>query len=298
VSQKNIGLSIEEITTYFSVIDVIDEYVFVRSARKCDFLAYTKEVYDVLFETTIETLLSKIKKYTWNKKIKGTFCVRSIEFEKEIATAIWHKLKKPKVDLKNPNTLIHFFFFENKVYCGIRKWINPHTFFERKAHLRPEFYPASLDPQLALAMVNLSRGKKIVDPFCGTGGILIEGAYSKRKMIGYDISKWMLEKCTANLKNYKLKVPTAVGDATKFIKKCDAIVTELPFGKNTKSQDLVSLYTKFLENAARNTRRMVVSFPDFVDYNKLIRKTKWNVENDFAIYIHKSLTKHVVVMRR
>ncbi len=147
-------------------------------------------------------------------------------------------------------------------------------------------------------MINLSKAKKIVDPFCGTGGILIEGAYSGRKMCGYDISAWMLEKCRTNLKNYKLKVPVFVGDAAAFVKKCDAIVTELPFGKNTKSQDLISLYTCFLENAKKSTKIIVVSFPDFIDYKKIINKTGWKIENDFAVYVHKSLTKHVVVMKR
>ena len=48
---------------------------------------------------------------------------------------------------------------------------------------------------------------------------------------------------------------------------------ELPFGKNTKSQDLLLLYSRFLENAKKSTAKIVVSFPHFVDYKTICRKT-------------------------
>lgn len=295
ISLKNPALSIAEIKALYPVISHYGEFVFVKEAKPKK-LAYTKEIYDVLFQTKSRNLLKDAKKYRWDKKIKKTYCIRSHALEKEIADTIWLALKKPKVDLENPEQSIHFFFIGKKIYCGLLEWKNDNAFFQRKAHLRPELYPASLDSQLALAMVNLSKGKKIADPFCGTGGILIEGALAGRAMFGYDISQWMIEKCKKNLAFYTLKVPALVGDATTFSKKCDAIVTELPFGKNTRSQDLVKLYTAFLLNAKNNTKRIVVSFPEFIDYNKIIKKTGWKIENDFAVYVHKSLTKHVVVL--
>ncbi len=298
ISQKNPALSIAEIKTYFSVIKTHNSFVLVDAAGTYEFLAYTKEVYSVLFSCSAGELLATLQKYDWNKKIKGSFCVRSEHQEKELAGILWHALKNPSVDLETPDVCIHFFYFGTTIYCGLQEWKNPHTFLQRKAHVRPEFYPASLDPQLALAMVNLSCGKKIVDPFCGTGGILIEGALTGRQMSGYDISTWMLEKCKKNIDYYSLKIPLYVGDATTFVEKCDAIVTELPFGKNTKSQDMVKLYTTFLENAKKNTKKMVVSFPDFIHYNKLLKQTGWTIEHDFAVYVHKSLTKHVVVLWR
>ncbi len=296
VSQKNPLLSIAEISAWFPIVRTEGEFVFVKAAKKYDFFAYIKEVYTFLFETSLHRLAKAVETFNWNAHIKGSFCIRSPEFEKEIADVVWHRLKNPKVNLENPEHSIHFLFAGKKAYCGILQWQNPNTFLQRKAHLRPELYPASLDPQLALAMINLSKGRKIVDPFCGTGGILIEGAFSGRKMYGYDISRWMVEKCKKNLAFYKLNVPAAVGDATTFRKKCNAIVTELPFGRNTKSQDLDALYRKFLENAKNSTNKIVVSFPDFVDYPRIIAHAGWIIEHDFAVYVHASLTKHVVVM--
>ncbi len=307
LSQKNLPLAQAEIASFYSVQKTKENYVFVSSKKILDIpLAFTKEIHDILFFCRRKDLEKHIRKYNWNRKIKGSFCARSDvqDIERKLGGMIWDILQKPIVDLEHPDTLIHFFFIGNAVYAGLRLWKNNNAFLQRKAQLRPGFYPASLDPQLALGIVNLSGVKKnalVVDPFCGTGGILIEAAFSGRKAIGFDISKWMLKKCTQNLEHYKIKnkvVSVTVGDATTFRKKCAAIVTELPFGKNTRSQDLVLLYSQFLSNAKKNTNILVVGFPDFIDYIKICRKTGWKIKHDFRWYLHQTLSKHVVVATR
>lgn len=301
-SKKDPALSKAEIEAlYPKQVKESSEAVFLIQSRNEDYkkLAYTKEVHEILFSTPTKKLFSKIEQWNWQKTIGTTsYAIRSKENEKKIADTIWNTLKKPKVSLKNPNKEIHFFSIKKTVYATLLLWKNPNTFLQRKPHLREEQYPASLDPQLAAAMINLGGSTKgtIVDPFCGTGGILIEGVLSGRKMIGFDKSKWMLEKCKKNLEQYNLFVPLKQQDATTFQKKCAAIVTELPFGKNTQSQDLVKLYTLFLQNAKKSTKTIVVSFPDFIDYKKIVKKTGWKIKYDFAWYLHKSLTKHVVVL--
>ena len=316
LSQKNLTLALAEARALYGArnVSASHEHAFVKSTKKTteekkplyEKLAFTKAAYDILFSCSAKKLEKNLKKYAWNKTINGTFCVRSSTDERKFASIIWGSLKHPHVDLVNPDLLIHFFFISKKVYVTKQLWQNSHTFLDRKAQHRPGFYPASLHPQLALGMVNLSgvvsrysNSGLIVDPFCGTGGILIETALSGRKCAGFDISNWMLEKCLQNLLFYQIKnVLVQKGDATTFRKKCAAIVTELPFGKNTKSQDLILLYTSFLKNAAQNTSTVVVSFPDFVNYKKICRQEKWKIVSDFRWYLHASLSKHVVVLKR
>ncbi len=310
LSQKHLPLALAEVCTLYGARNVrtSNKYAFVKFAKEKSNakktkkhykkLAFTKAAYEILFSSSQKKLETDLKKYNWNKTITGTFCVRGSVDEQKFASIIWDSLKHPRVDLKNPATLIHFFFIGRKIYATKLLWKNENAFLHRKPQYRPALYPASLDPQLALAMVNLSgviRGT-IVDPFCGTGGILIEAALSGREAIGYDISRWMLGKCKQNLKYYKLKIPISVKDATIFSRKCKAIVTELPFGKNTKSQDLVLLYTLFLKNAKNNTKKVVVSFPDFVDYKEIIKKADWKILYDFHWYLHATLSKHIVVL--
>ncbi len=307
LSQKNLPLAQAEVASFYAIKNTTKEYAFVSSKQIAAIpLAFTKEIHEIVFSCTKKDLEKKIRGYNWNKKVKGSFCVRSDvqEIERKLGGMIWDGLRKPKVDLEHPDTLIHFFFIGNRAYTGLRLWKNDNAFLLRKAQLRPGFYPASLDPQLALGIVNLSSAKKnavVVDPFCGTGGILLEAALSGRSAVGFDISPWMLDKCKQNLQHYKIKnkmASVATGDATTFRKKCTAIVTELPFGKNTRSQDLLSLYTRFLENARTNTDTIVVGFPNFIDYKKICRKTGWKIKHDFKWYLHQTLSKHVVVLRK
>lgn len=171
----------------------------------------------------------------------------------------------------------------------------------RKPHLRPQLHPSSLSPKLAKCLINLTGIKKgyILDPFCGSGGILIEAALMNLKPIGYDIDEVMLRRAIINLthyniKNFKLKLT----DATKIKKKFNYIVTDLPYGKNTAVKDLNKLYLNFLKNLKKILiKKAVIVFPDFINYKPLIKKSKLKLEKEFSYYIHKSLSKKIVVLK-
>lgn len=308
LSQKHLPLSIAEVEALYpdALVEVNDHIAFVKSEKKYyEQLTFTKAVHDILFFCSPKNIFSLIKKYPWGKLIKNPYCIRSPLEERKIAAEIWHSLQKPNVSLENPKTEIHFIFIGKKVYATKLLWENDNTCLQRKPHTRPGFYPASLDPQLARAMVNLSgvvsdrKGRAIVDPFCGTGGILIEAAFLRHRCYGYDYSSWMLKKCKQNIAHYDLKnVVLQQGDAKTFLKKCAAIVTDPPYGKNTKSQDIVALYHAFLENAKQSTNKMVMNFPNTVDYRKIIRSTQWRIQKEFSWYVHGSLTRMIVVLGR
>ncbi|MBT4060116.1 MAG: hypothetical protein HOE69_07420 [Euryarchaeota archaeon] len=71
----------------------------------------------------------------------------------------------------------------------------------RTAPKRPFFKPISLDPRLARAMVNLAcpNGGNILDPFCGTGGILLEAASIGLHAFGSDADSRMVWGSRENL---------------------------------------------------------------------------------------------------
>ena len=128
--------------------------------------------------------------------------------EKNLASYIWDKVKKPKVKLENSKTHIEVFFTKNKVYCCLLLRKLKHSFGERRSHLRPRPSPISLHPRLARAMVHLTgagENEVILDPFCGSGGILIESGLIGMKSVGYDINKKMIWKSMVNLKHYRIK---------------------------------------------------------------------------------------------
>ncbi len=117
------------------------------------------------------------------------------------------------------------------------------------------------------------------------------------KLIGYDLDKLQLKRAEINLKHYKIKNYKLINkDARNINEKVYAIVTDLPYGKGSKVRNRNILYREFLENSSKITNNMVIIFPDFVNHKKIISKTKWKVKKEFSEYIHKSLTRKIVVL--
>ncbi len=307
LSKQNIDLSKQEVLALTKKQDfmLIDNLLIINSNFK-DYrrLAYTKEVYDLLFISNPKNLLTDMKNFNWQKIYKTNFCLRTHNAkgfrEKTLAGYIWNKIKSPKVNLKSPITEIHLFFIKNKVIGALLKYKNKQEFEKRKPHLRPELHPSSLNPRLARALINITgiEKDKLLDPFCGSGGILIEAGLINLKPVGYDIDKIMLKRAEINLKHYKIKnYKLKQQDATKIKTKFDYIVTDLPYSRKTKKQDLTKLYLNFLKTLKKILKKKaVIGFPNFIDYNQLIEKSKLKIEKEITYYLHKSLTKKIIVL--
>ncbi|MBU1202160.1 MAG: methyltransferase domain-containing protein [Nanoarchaeota archaeon] len=302
LSKQNLDLSVAEVLALsknekYTLIDnllVLDELVDYKR------LAYTKSVYELLFLCEKKELKNKLQNYDFEKIYRENFrlnVIGSSEFETgKLADIIWKKIKKPVVDLKNAKTKIDIIFSKQIFVCLLIEELKD-KFEKRRAHLRPYNHPTSLHPRLARCLVNLANSKRILDPFCGSGGILIEAGLISLDICGFDIDKIMLKRCKENLeyfkiKNYKLEEK----DALKIDRKFECIVTDLPYGKNSKVKDLKETYFKFLFKASKCVERMVVVFPDCVDSEKIIKESGWNVKNSFNYYIHKSMTKKIFIL--
>ena len=176
-------------------------------------------------------------------------------------------------------------------------------FLSRRAHLLPAGHPTSLHPKLARALVNLTGAKKgdiILDPFCGAGGILIEAGLLGIKVIGFDIDRIMLKRAKINLDYVKVQgYELILKDATTISKHFDYIVTDLPYGRNSKlsEKELEILYLKFFKVLKKiKVKKAVVGLPDFVSYKSLIKKAGLKIKKEFDWYLHKSLTKKILIL--
>ena len=77
------------------------------------------------------------------------------------------------------------------------------------------------------------------------------------------------------------------------------IATDLPYSKNTKDVDTDKLYTNFLKLLKKQlTAKAVIGLPSTVSYKKMINNAGLKLEKEFSIYIHKSMTKRIVVMSK
>ncbi|MBI3033789.1 methyltransferase domain-containing protein [Candidatus Woesearchaeota archaeon] len=272
-------------------------------------LAYSVSAFSVLFHSSRRDFTSRFRGYKWNNVYSGSFSVRIKDFsrnplnlsEKELASIIWRKLKNPAVNLENPSTPVVIIATDKGIYCCIIMAELKHDFESRLPKNRPGFSPVSLHPKLARAVVNLTGIRKgiILDPFCGTGGLLIEAGLMGFKPIGFDIDDAMLDKSIANLNQAGIGNFVLVNqDATTIKSRYDFIAADLPYGINSRlSAELNELYSRFLARLRKILgKRAVIVFPDFVDFRKLARNSDLKLVSVYSCYIHKGLTKKIAVL--
>jgi len=272
--------------------------------NKLSRLSLSHYIDEFLFSCKVEELFDYAKKI----KVNGTFKVRVknvggkkiSNIEKKVGESI-----SGKVDLKNPENEIRI-VVSDRCFAGkkILK-IDRKQFDKRKPQFRPFFSPISLHPRLARAIVNLSRIKQnqvLFDPFCGTGGILIEAGLIGAKTVGSDIDEKMVEGCRENLKFFGIKnhnvFQSDVGDANV---KCDAIVTDPPYGRSasTKKENIGKLYERAFEvfrKTLKKDRYLVIALPDkrFME----LGKNYLNLLEAYPVRVHRSLTRYFCAYRK
>lgn len=263
-------------------------------------LAYTNAVYQLLF-ISLKNLERDMQNFSWQAVCKKDFCLRFRQNHKEepkLAGYIWNKLQKPKVNLERATTQIEL-FKTDKAYCCLLLFAQKEDFEGRKAHLRPGFMPVSLHPKLARCLVNLTGVEQglLLDPFCGTGGILIEAGLIGLKTKGYDNDREMIDKCRQNLEHFSIKKYQLVQRNALNLEKTGYIATDLPYGISTKRQDFKKLYTAFFKIVEKQLgKRAVIAVPSHLDARPLTRKLR--LVREFLYYIHKSLTKKILVIEQ
>jgi len=320
LSKENISLAKSEVLRllkprYFLLVD---NYLFVTVNKISDDyyrLAYAKKAYLLLFSARQEWLKERIDCFEWGNHYSGSYRLGLSNFKdsrnlkrgekNEVTDALFYSIRskikrKPNVNLSNPKTKFEFVILNNRVYALRELWKNKQDFSSRKAHNRPFLHPTSLHPKLARACINLS-GKKsgtILDPFCGSGGILIEAGLLGFKVVGNDLEKKMLSGAEKNLKYFKIRDFKLVNkDALKLGQKASAIITDVPYGKGSKlKQDLQGLVKDFLKSSYSKASVIVLMLPDFVDIKKA--KGKWRIVGKFEHYLHKSLTKKIYLLEK
>jgi tRNA (guanine10-N2)-dimethyltransferase len=314
LSGENLDLAKEEVLALAGTNDywMFENVLIVDADFKFGRLAMSRQVCQLLFECSSKDIEQKMEDFDWKKVYQRNFSLRIInighvklhEQEAGLAKYIWRKVQEPRVDLEHASTKIEVIVTEEKILVTkVLKDIE-HEFAKRHPKTRPEQHPTTISPKLAHACVNLTGipvGKVLVDPFCGTGGILIEAGLMLFNTVGYDISDKMLRRCEKNLDFYKIKrFHLENRDSTQLTNLVDYVVTDLPYGKSSEvTKDINTLYVDFLKTLRSILRyKAVLVFPSTVDHRKLLSDTDFVVENEFRIYVHKSLSRNIVVLSK
>jgi tRNA (guanine10-N2)-dimethyltransferase len=208
------------------------------------------------------------------------------------------------VDLDDPEHELNAFFAEGICALGWLVAESVRGYGDRRPTDRPFFQPGSMDPLLARALVNAAGarpGATVLDPMCGTGGILVEAGLVGARTIGVDAQAKMASGSRANLAHYlDGGWGVARGDARSLPVvdgAVDAVVFDAPYGRQSKIEGrLDRLVLEALEEARRVASRCVVVGDR--PWAQPAHEAGWRTEAAFDRQVHRSLTRYVLALRR
>lgn len=295
--------------------DNLDSYYKILTRR----LGYTHEVHEMIVRSDVDNLDSDVSSIDWSEYIDESFAVRVKRFhsqidtvgtERNVGTLILNNCDGIKVNLTKPKSLVRVVAFENNFYVAIERIkLNKKHFEDSKPHKRPFFYPGSMNPKLARCMVNLSRikeGQLLLDPFCGTGGILIEAGLIGCKVVGSDVY-WKMKNGTAiNLDYYGItdyRTFNVDVRELKMYEKVASVVTDPPYGISTSTGDVDGdeIFNEFFHSIYDNMKDdayLCMASPHYVDLDPMVEDVGFEIVEQYRIKMHKSLTRIISVIRK
>ncbi|MDD3753340.1 MAG: TIGR01177 family methyltransferase [Methanobacterium sp.] len=285
-------------------------------------LSYTHEMIHIIINADENKLISEAKNCPWKKYVLSDYAVRvkkmdrksslkTSDLEWEMGSIIKKTLgKNAQVKLKDPSILIKIILQDGMAFVGYKiGQISKKHFYNLKPHKRPFFFPGSMSPKLARCMVNLTRvhtGETLLDPFCGTGGILIEAGLIGTMVIGTDIDYKMVEGTKENLQHCDIQdyhVFQEDARKLKLPKVVDAIVTDPPYGisASTGGESSENLYSQSmisLERLIKDDGLLCLATPHYLNLDEIFKGTKFKIIEQHHIRMHKSLTRVISVLKK
>ncbi|MFW9906403.1 MAG: DNA methyltransferase [Candidatus Thorarchaeota archaeon] len=236
--------------------------------------------------------------------------VLSLEISSYIGAQIIKQNPSKQVDLTNPQEKFivilskHGLWFGQLTSHSLRKEIK-----QRAAHKRPFFHPSSMNPLLQRTMVNLAAikpGKWLLDPFCGTGGALIEAAILEIRSVGVEINRKIIWGAFQNLqanKNIRDSTDLVFGDAIHLpfrMESISGIVTDPPYGTASSTrgfdlQDLLIRVFQAIRYTLTSNARVVIAIPSTINIEEKLAQILNATYRKFLHYVHKSLTRKIIV---
>jgi len=307
LSKDNLELAIDEVIAIakmydrFSKVKIISNLVIIQSktnwseiSNRASFVKVSGQILRKMSGLFLDEANFEILK---NAK---TFVCRIInlssnqfnipELENSMGDMI-SKFSHVKVKMESPDITVYLIFTNKENFFGFSKMV--------KQKMRPKktkTYPHELDWKLTRVMINLigiKQGETICDPFCGTGTTLLEAESMGIHAIGMDFDEKMFNIAKENLKKNKFKSEIFNTDFQEMLKipeKYEGIVTDLPYGLNSKTTEKPEkILKRFISNLPKRKKIAIMYKKEFGDNLKLKGLKK------YQIYRHKSLTRTILI---
>lgn len=277
-------------------------------------LAMTRSIVDVLgvsdaSEPGIDEMVRGVepgadRRLRFRVRVKniGT-ALSSVKLERRIGELVYNM--GYKASLESPDFELRAVLTDNKCIFGrTLALIDSSVFERRRPQYKPFFYPGVLMPKVARVLVNLARANDMLfDPFCGTGGILVEAGLMGIHALGSDVQRKVLLGAKLNLVHYGAPYTLMYQDARNMglaDESVSAIACDIPYGHSAiilagSRAELLddSLYE--MHRVLRRGKRAVVVADRCIEDE--MAAAGFEIEQMHRQRVHRSLTRviHVAV---
>ena len=233
----------------------------------------------------------------------------TMNLERKLGKHILQNTTATKVNLKKPDKTFFGVLTSNSLVFGIKLTeITPKTYSERRPRKKPFFHPSAMPSKLARCMVNLARakaGEMVLDPFCGTGSVMVEAAFVGCRVLGFDVQRRMTDGTRKNLKHFGIEPEgLVIADSRKLpLTRIDHLVTDPPYGKSaTTMKSTTKQLVKGVLSSARILLRegqlICIASPKTLNIASLgVELGYRHMESHFA-YVHSTLTREIAVFKK
>jgi len=228
------------------------------------------------------------------------------------ADAVEHEIgrvllgKGIRADLESPKIELRAVITSGKIILGVEvARVDRSSFEARRPHLKPFFHPGVLMPRMARSLVNLTQiraGERLLDPFAGTCGILVEACLMGIECLGIEAQGRLVKGAICNLEN--MNCALVLGDAKRLALKDASIygaVLDIPYGRSARilassKEDLLKESLSELFRVIRPGRRMVIVADGPIDSQ--ISNAGFRVIQSHLDRVHRSLIRHIFLCQR
>ncbi len=233
----------------------------------------------------------------------------TVPLESKLGRTLLQKTPKARVNLKKPDKTFLGILTNNRLLFGLKQTeIQPKTYSERRPRKKPFFHPSAMSSKLARCMVNLACarvGNLLLDPFCGTGSVMIEAAFVGCRVIGLDIQRRMAVGCRKNLNHFKvIQEGLVIADSRMLpLTQLDCLVTDPPYGRSASTMKSTTklLVEGVLDSAyplLQRGQRICIASPKTLGIARIGSELGYkHLESHFA-YVHRTLTREIAVFQK
>jgi tRNA (guanine10-N2)-dimethyltransferase len=261
--------------------------------------------------TNFQSVLNEGESFAVRVKRVRTYAekIGTVALEGKLGKHILQNTAKTNVNLKTPDKTFIGVLTSEKLVFGVKlAEIAPKPFVERRPRKKPFFHPSAMPSKLARCMVNLAHAKAselVLDPFCGTGSVMIEAAFVGCRVLGFDVQRRMTKGCRKNLKHFSVDLEgLVVADArVPPMTKVDCIVTDPPYGRSattmkSTTRRIVEEVLFAVRDMLREGQRICIASPKTLNIARIGCELGYKHLGSHFAYVHRSLTREIAVFEK